>query len=468
MVRFFAKDEIFYHGTYNEFDRFRPLSHFGTFQAANTILSYGPQALKLNKQDLTYYLNGKMPKEKIIPVKLNLSNTYELQDITGEHNLEFYKKLLLYHFVHDMQSKKISKMYDYICKYPLGVISNNMVKKELLKDNLFRPLDGDDFAVKWGNRKKLFYQRLIQYFELLGFDGFHYVNNFEDIGNMSYIVFRPENVIRQDCEVSERPYSIRGKIIPNHFCSRDLKYVEKKMYMQEEENWKKCFKNKLILMFEREQHFLRPNIFKILKAEKVYYANLLIKEILPKIKEVTNQPEYGYHGLSHSQQVGLFSIELALSVRQDPMPVLLAAALHDCARTDDEYCERHGPMCEPIARRFLKENYPNILPIDVERIVNAIKLHTVGMNAKDFISACLWDADRIRLSWALGYDSKFFSTPYGMKLGALSLSEQNKYIQRQEKFLIENNIKTKDQIEYDKEMSNIKDRIGTKFNEKIR
>lgn len=36
---------------------------------------------------------------------------------------------------------------------------------------------------------------MIHYWENYGFDGFHYVNNEEDPGSISYVVFRPEHIL---------------------------------------------------------------------------------------------------------------------------------------------------------------------------------------------------------------------------------------------------------------------------------
>ena len=74
-----------------------------------------------------------------------------------------------------------------------------------------------------------------------------------------------------------------------------------------------------------------------MKQDKAYYCKLYFNQILPQIIEITTQSKYGYHGLSHTNQVALFGIDLAYSINQDILPVILAAGLHDCARTNDEW-----------------------------------------------------------------------------------------------------------------------------------
>lgn len=109
-----------------------------------------------------------------------------------------------------------------------------------------------------------------------------------------------------------------------------------------------------------------------------------------------------------------------------------------------------------------------MLPIEVESIVTAVRDHTIGRNASDLVSACLWDADRIRLSWEMGYAPEFFSTPYGKMLASLSKEKQDRYIGWQERFLIDNKIKTRAQIEYDKAMNAKQNALGTVFKIKER
>ena len=87
---------------------------------------------------------------------------------------------------------------------------------------------------------------------------------------------------------------------------------------------------------------------------------------------------------------------------------------------------------------------------DISRILFAVKNHTTGRNATDGISACLWDADRIRLSWERGYRADFFSTERGMQIASLNRQKQQEYIAEQEEFLVQHNIRTRDQIEFDK------------------
>lgn len=194
-----------------------------------------------------------------------------------------------------------------------------------------------------------------------------------------------------------------------------------------------------------------------------YYAKMFFDQILPQIEQITNQSRYGYHGLTHTTQVALFGLDIAYTINQDPLPVLLAAGLHDCARTNDEWCTQHGPQAVPVARDFLSKNYPNLSRNDLNKILRAIKNHTCGTRARDGVSACLWDGDRIRLSWEYGYKPEFFSTIRGRQIAGLGYAGQLQYITDQENMLIKNNIRTREQIEYDRRHDEIQNNIGKQF-----
>ena len=197
---------------------------------------------------------------------------------------------------------------------------------------------------------------------------------------------------------------------------------------------------------------------------RIKHAKIFFDEILPKIEQVTTQSRYGYHGLSHTIQVAMFALDIADSINQAPLPVLLAAALHDCARTNDAWCVNHGPNAVPVGKQFLEQYYPNMSQADVNQILYAVENHTTGRNAPDGVSACLWDGDRIRLSWERGYKPDFFSTKRGQQIASLDLKGQKKYISDQEEFLIQNNIRTRAQINFDKMQDQIQNQTQYKTN----
>ena len=473
MTAFLDKNSTFYHGTWENFDRFRPLSHFGSLAAAQEVLKspekkheildtkaeesamlYGDVFMSCN--DIILYKQS----GKIIPVQLNLSQTYEIPDLLGGTDINYFKRVVLYHIAHDLKLEdKIPDFYDYIFYEPFNM-SPMDVKKRLTADTLYEPItQGDILPPDQINMYHLCYQRMIQYFEHLGYDGFHYMNRCEDCGHTSYVVFRPENIARLDKGQKITPKEPLKKYKDFYVCHKISRIEQSDLQIME--GYYKCsvnFRKGCWDAFNLSKH---PSVLKSAIRTREYYTNLLVNEIFPKIENIGTQPKYGYHGLyTHSFQVAQYAIELAMSVGTDPLPVMLGAALHDIARTHDDDDLEHGPKAAEIARKFLKKNYSDLLfPGTIDKIVYAIKYHTIGTIAPDLISACIWDADRIRLSHELGYDEKYFNTAYGKYVAGLKpvsttdidagkvlgicpdTLTQEKYIENQNKFLRYHGIK---------------------------
>ncbi|MBQ8482009.1 MAG: HD domain-containing protein [Alphaproteobacteria bacterium] len=162
--------------------------------------------------------------------------------------------------------------------------------------------------------------------------------------------------------------------------------------------------------------------------------------IFPKIQnfEDKRQSITGYHGLEHSEGVGLRALDIAISLgyerKQDLVPVLLAAAIHDCARTDNSANWHHGPEAAemPDVQRLLDDKEFNLSPAQKESVKNAARVHTVAQpydgKSYDYVQKCLCDADRIRLSWERGHSSKFFFTKLGDELGDMNPYRVDDYL----------------------------------------
>lgn len=474
MSLFLDQNNIFYHGTRVEFETFRPLSHFGSYPAVQECAEAPGHKGEVLDIEADYpilipYEIRIVGMEKIIPVKLNLGATYELHDFCGASDITYFRSEFLYHIVHDLKMTQIPQFYDYIFNEPFQMRSTDVLA-ELATDNLYKDATGDTWMPPdETNRYHLYQQRMIQYFEHLGYDGFNYTNRSEDRGHTSYVVFRPENIVRMDMA----PHQIKKrnplKIVHdyNNTPCREIEGFEQKLLSKTE-----CFHNasnnlKRYIWTDIDLRS-RPSVIKSAIRAREYYTNLLFTEILPKIENIGTQSKYGYHGLyTHTAQVAQFAIELAISMSTDPLPVLLGAALHDIARTHDDDDYTHGPRGAEIARDFLDKNYPQLFPGMIDKIVYAIANHTQKepQPAPDLISAGVWDADRIRLSWEMKYDAKYFNTEYGKYLASLPYHTENKqpaglwrkilhptpkpqslsqekYFENQNKFLQRHNIKT--------------------------
>lgn len=462
------KPIMLYHGTNAEFEVFRPLSHFGTQKAAETILQKKQSRItsdnlvkqKMSKEFILDDLNGKIPVKTgtphIISVYLKMNNPIVLPDLGG-HTLDSYKRMIFdlllsrqlgiqsvlkhsFRFAkaHNKTYKDVfyslcrranfMPLYRFMVEDPYNQ-SYGDVEKELSMDNLYTFVREDEDGLKAEeiNRAHLAAQRMIRFFEAQGYDGICYVNKFEDIGQTSYIIFRPEQVIRLDRD--ERMPNIRHKAPADTKALNEIQQDALKRMSLDPLSDSEIFQQ---MMYQFET--VRTGMDSI-ENQKLYWTKFAIKHVMPKIAKITRQEKFGYHGLEHTEQVVLFGIEYALAEKVKPLPVILACALHDCARQSDEYNTTHGPACEPIARAFLKRHRFDITDEDTEKIIFAIVNHTTGKKAPDSISACLWDADRTRLSWENGYNERFFSTKRAKEVASLDYKAQKAYIQEQTAFL---------------------------------
>ena len=147
-------------------------------------------------------------------------------------------------------------------------------------------------------------------------------------------------------------------------------------------------------------------------SNKEYLKTLYIKyfnqELLPTIRKISWQEKnhLQYHGIWHTEQVALFAIDISIEDNMNPLPNLLAAALHDCARKSDNGDVAHAKNCEPIARDYLDNLYcdKHLLTLeDKAHIIHAVTHHNVPSTDKNnVVLNCLQDADSMRLWWERG------------------------------------------------------------------
>ena len=435
MTRFLAKGNIFYHGTYNQFDVFRPLSHFGSIYAAEYVLYFGCpkfETLEGLPKNMPVFCSETEYRPKIIPVKLRLNNTYELQDINALHDRKFYQSLLLFHFTKELRQRRINLLYDYIANDPFYKMTWKNVEKELCKDSLYLPERGQyqGYSSEKIDRYHLFLQRMIHYFESIGYDGFHYTNHFEDEGHMSYIPFRPESIIRLDMHNNNRVHykSVINAKMRLEDGGRDLKYDEFCSVIKEDRYRRINSKNKLLLFKENKKTAFRFNELKRILIEKTYYSNLLFKEILPKVRTIG--------AVNRSKQICLFGIDLALSVHQDPLLVLLAIVLNDYVVANKNVQN----IYESEVKNFLQKNYTYLLPVNKIEIMNAINKYVKDQRDDSLVYACLVDAIGIFNAWKNKIIPNEVFTPYGKILISLSEDKQVQYLKRQKEFLIKKQI----------------------------
>ena len=161
--------------------------------------------------------------------------------------------------------------------------------------------------------------------------------------------------------------------------------------------------------------------------EKIRNAFSFFKdEILPLILEnpkVTQQKEW-YHGLfTHTRNVVFRGICYAVSLGEDPIPVAFACACHDLARVNNWYNKEHWPNAVPVTTEIINNEKFNLTEEQKQQIIEAVVNHTTWMQATNYVSACLRDADRTRLSWERWYKESFFSTEQWKKIWSWSREE---------------------------------------------
>ena len=197
--------------------------------------------------------------------------------------------------------------------------------------------------------------------------------------------------------------------IKNNLHANDIpRYIEEyQKYKDNQKNWK---------LTPKEENDIKD--IALLKKKvsdfdnKDYLKNIYIKyfnqKVLPHIKKISLQVKnkLDYHGIWHTEQVALFAIDIAVEENLNPLPILLAAALHDCARKNDRHDPQHGINCEPIARNYLNNIYQDKYLLnknDIDDIIFAITHHNVPpKDENNKVLNCLQDADSIRLWWKNG------------------------------------------------------------------
>jgi len=169
-----------------------------------------------------------------------------------------------------------------------------------------------------------------------------------------------------------------------------------------------------------------PNIKNIEK-----YFDFYTIKLKPYVVQFATQNLDGMHGINtHTNAVVFRGIDYALSLDKNPLPVVFACAFHDMARTHDMIDSEHGKYALPMATKIMK-TMPIFFDKDTEgKILDAVANHTSGVVAPDYISACLWDADRTRLAWQYGFNPKYFNTERGKYVAG---GDAWKYIEFQRK-----------------------------------
>lgn len=227
---------LFFHTSPVEnIERFLPLSHFGTKKAADMrSMHFIYQALgirepevlpaELPKNVLTQFSELKnAPKLFTYPVYLYSKSALKIPDL-GKHSLEQYKNWFKEKYtpkakfltgkerlegdgVGETKTTYKKALTEFIFDDPFRQSKENL-EKELSADSLFTfPKSISELA------SKAALGRMIRFLEGEGYDSFVYKNDYEDKNQASYILFRPEQIFKQNSSDTEHTLPPKNAIL---------------------------------------------------------------------------------------------------------------------------------------------------------------------------------------------------------------------------------------------------------------
>ncbi len=439
-----------FHGTCSEFEVFWPLSHFGTRLAVQKVLRIPRIKFDLFavlnaaavKQEWERLSREQTPQPKVIPVHLQIRNPATLVD-PDFHSLKGYKDLVLQWMMkrefktnadldvyvrramRHMPNSEFFPMYEHFCKRAHFMkqfrfmfeqpfeLSSEAVKHELSLGGLFALTEtaAHGLSAEQINRSHLVAQRMIRFFESLGYDGFQYVNEFENKGQMSYINFRPEQVIRLD----------RGKMVPqSHKTPENEALLDNIWQAALAQMPEKPMTSEECAHFSRAEFFFKRN--KKMQFNPLLYRTVWIDwafhNILPRVRR-----RLSLNARLKVEQAVLLGIEYALLYKMRPNAVILGCALHRCRNVgfiwDVVNANRWNDRCFYDTTRL-------------HQILTAIDKQSAGEKGSNGVESCVWDAIRTVEAWEKGSaDGLVFSTEYARRLATCSPEERRKYLQHQ-------------------------------------
>ncbi len=381
-----------YHGTAAEFDVFRPLSHFGTRRAAETILRSSGNHIKpdlLSYSDKTSAVSG---RAHLIPVQLNMSHPLPLSDMG--HTLKGYKntlfKLMLARqlgvdspilYARQLAAEQgldAEKVFFKLCRQATFMAQHRFifndpltlpaaaVHRELWFGHLY-PLTNDDTQ----NRENLIVQRMVRYLESLGYDGISYINDLEDVGSLSYIIFRPKQVVRLDKDVVNRlPLCLpENAAVLDRIQSERLPHIDSNPLT----------KMDCISVYQTEVYFHADSFLGKPHNSERYWQQFAVEKVVPLVSSC-RQTE-----LEQRMEMGI-----AAAVQADvrPMDVIVAYATHMQTQTlsDEDFIETL-----PL---FLENTDFDLTDTERAQIGTAVMRLRDDIPATNALETCLWRAVR--------------------------------------------------------------------------
>ena len=466
----------FYHGTYAQFEQFRPLSHFGTKEAARDILESRYVSRREVLWDKTMgemvseFLFQKNEKKLssegyIIPVYLKINRPFVLPDI-GYHSVNSYKEGLIFHLLsaqwqtnmplrracqlfnpqRDKNSpipyffNRMYKMADFlpsirfIFEEPLQLNIQD-VRRELSLETLF-PLAENELTklAQKTDRYHLIFQRMIRFLENKGYDGFVYENETEDKGSLSYVIFRSQQVIRLDRSFVNTPCGY-----PSSKNERELLLIERKS-LSEKNNIEIPMKE-----IERQTEFQLCMTQPRLKSDDIssdgraFWMKFASHYVIPEVVLFARQNKRHCKMRDMAQSI-LFGIECAVSNHVNPLPVILSCALYDYTQLSEEKEKEDFYPNYTFGRKFLLQQNFNLKQIEMRQIAQVLTRFSDENAKSDSIYACAHDAICVWKKWKGLEEQIACITPTGKRLANYSASEKEAYVKAQQQDLVALNI----------------------------
>lgn len=108
---------------------------------------------------------------------------------------------------------------------------------------------------------------------------------------------------------------------------------------------------------------------------------------------------HGTHGVPHWSRVWFHGRRLALVMGLDPAVLAWFAYLHDSRRFDEHRDPEHGARAADFALQLHRERViTELARPDLERLCEAMRLHSDGHTEGDPVLQACWDADRLDLT----------------------------------------------------------------------
>ncbi len=434
-----------YHGTCATFDTFRPLSHFGTRRAAEQILfasnnKIKPDVLSKYASHSASDTGTEKTEARIIPVYLNMDNPLPLSDFS--HTLRGYQSVLFqmmlawqlgvdspldysarlarryqldnsYVFFNLSQRANFMAQYCFMFNHP-WVMSHIDVKRELWLGDLYPLTDNEN-----KNRENLILQRMIRFLESFGYDGITYLNEIEDTGHQSYIIFRPGQVVRLD------ETAVNKEVVLDADKEKALDVIRQKVLSE----IKPTLLSDLACMHVYYSEGQMPQFSYLGKPQgkKQFWMRFALKRITSKLVEQTD--DWTAEKQERIEQTAFFGIDYALTAHVRPLPVILGAVLNVAT-------ERMVPAArQSFVKNFLMDSHFDLNDVERAQILDAVCCHLPEHQVINDIDACVFDAVHTLSVWQ-GKDMPVsFLTPYAKRVAAFTPQKRQLYLEKQIMFL---------------------------------